>query len=433
MSREPFDNASESRDSWLNDAFRQWDAGVPADKWEELDESLSIEKVSSRLSQSVAEHERAQDAWISESHNAWQPEMQSDGWARLNDSVSLEHVWKGLSSELNSPVSTRIPFIKLIAATVAMLFVAGKIADGPVYNSSPELQVQLGTIEGPADHAVTGTSVYPETTYTADNYKATVPAAPVSQQRNATADHVQRDLLTVNVPDQRQQHLKTDTEEPSANPEEQLSEETMTVVDPLAGKAMENPVNPLITENYGKRPVRFSPWTVQVGTQLSILQETGQSRFTSVLPKFGVAADVSFRHRIGRVELIHALGVSQYSQGAGKYVNGRYRTTEQHINTLQWSSSLGYNYGRFTAYGGVLFSKMLNGLEQNQSKVTKVYDFSAIEIGATAGIDCRVVTFPNSGRNISLGAQYQWIPNLQGKEQAFENIQGVRIQAKFSF
>jgi hypothetical protein len=34
---------------------------------------------------------------------------------------------------------------------------------------------------------------------------------------------------------------------------------------------------------------------------------------------------------------------------------------------------------------------------------------------------------------LSAGAQYQWIPTIESSNVTFENIQGIKIQAKISF
>jgi hypothetical protein len=83
----------------------------------------------------------------------------------------------------------------------------------------------------------------------------------------------------------------------------------------------------------------------------------------------------------------------------------------------------------------VLFSKVLSGLEQENSnnKVLSVYSFSEIQPGLIGGMDFRIVSFPRSGKHISVGAQYQWMPSLVNKKNSFESMQSVRLQAKFSF
>ena len=440
MSEDRLHNASDNRDSWLNASFEQWDAGVPADNWEELDEALSVEKVWSRIDQSILADEHAQDSWISESHKSWEPELNTDGWAKLNDAVSIEQVWQELNTTLSIPVSTRVPFVKILAATIAMLFVVGNLNDSPVettkHAGQPETIAGITTqhygqtarpslangaeIENPADG-------------TPSQDIAGVPSHHVNSNQH-TEIALQEVLLPADpsIEQQRQIADQRSVTAPVVLVQQESTDNEIAGIDPLERKALTNRLYFPVTGNWDYKQ-RFSPWTFQIGTQLSVLQETDQSRLTSVFPKLGMAADLSFRHRVGPVQLIHALGVSQYSQDAGKYVNGRYRNTEQRINTMQWSSSAGYTYRRLTVYGGVLFSKMLNGLEQNQSKVTKVYNFNSIQLGATGGIDIRIVSFGQSGKHISVGGQYQWIPNLSGKNQSFENIHGIRFQAKFSF
>lgn len=435
MSEDRLKDAPHNRASRIKDAFEQWDAGVPTDSWDALDEALSVEKVWSRIDASIVAGEHAPGDWIRGSYNAWDPEIEADGWERLNDAISLENVWEELNTSLSAPVATRIPFIKLIAATAAMLFAVSTLNDMPV-------------VSGPHDAAPATAGISKQ--YIRSSYHGIVdsfsngPEAVKNEQ--AGPQHIVAAVPVISGSDP-QELLMPDPSLPAqqapeivpgapetqaAASSEEADNEPFSEVYLLERKPLNNPVALLMAGNW-KRTERLSPWALQVGTQLSILEETDQSRLTTTLPKFGMAADLSFRHRTGPVQLIHALGMSQYSQGSGKYVNGRYRNTEQRLNTLQWSSAAGYNYRRFTVYGGVLFSRVLNGLEQNQSKVTKVYEFSSIQLGATGGIDMRILSFPHSGKAISVGIQYQWIPSPEGKSQSFENIQGIRLQGKFSF
>jgi hypothetical protein len=180
-------------------------------------------------------------------------------------------------------------------------------------------------------------------------------------------------------------------------------------------------------------PIFSKPsWTIQLGTQLSILSENDQSELTNTLPNFGIAADISFNKYVGNVRFSQSLGFSQYAQSNGKYINGRYLNTNQRLNTVQFTSTVGYDWKRLNVYGGFMFSRLLSGMEENQTKVTNVYTVNSIQLGLTGGIDAKVKQF-NNGSSLSLGAQYQWIPKLESSNVTFENIQGVRFQTKFSF
>lgn len=453
----------EDQDDWLNDAFQHWDAEIPADKWSKLDqslaasgtdplaaafedwdagepsddwssldESLSVESVWNRIDQSILE-EHAKDTWLSQAHASWNPQPAADGWPKLNDALSIEQVWTGLNSTLDLPVATRIPFVKLIAATVAMLFAVSGLKDAPVneplngFVSSSSAEIVSNTTTGINETPIRETNG-------AENQSQAGLRGHDTPQQQLVTDHPEVNNDPGSVLVQNDPSLSVIPVEgiSDSTPAELVVADEESSVDPLNRKYLQDDLYTLSVRAYTQKQ-RSYPWTIQIGTQLSILQEMNQSNFTSTLPKFGVAADLSFRHRVKSVQLIHALGISQYSQDAGKYINGRYATTQQHINTLQLSSSIGYSYRRLTVYGGLLFSKVLNGLESNQSKVTKVYSFRTIELGATAGIDFKIISFPVSGKHISVGAQYQWIPNLSGPSQSFENLHGIRFQTKFSF
>lgn len=460
------------QDEFMRDAFNNWDAGEPADQWEELDEALSLESVWSRIDQTMVDEANTVDTELRSAFDSWDPEMESDGWNRLdhtipgaanemdaelrasyaswspqsandgwnklNDALSLEQVWMQLQQSLELPVTTRIPFVKLIAATIAMLFMVSSLYDTPVSNRQDgglAAEQQAATDRSVAAVNTTGNSSQSENLLANQQSGQTTQRVNVQAPANQSEQSQQSELASNDGPstDQRQEQSGNESNPTTDTPIE-TSTDILATVDPLGLKSLNNSVQPLLEQHF--RPIqRFSPWTIQVGTQLSSLRESDHSRLTSFRPRFGLAADISFRHRVGPVQLIHAFGVSQYSQDVGKYTNGRYANARQHINSIQLSSCVGYSYRRYTVYGGVLFSNVLNGLEQNQSNnaITQVYDFKAVQLGVTGGVDMRVLTFPSIGKQVSLGVQYQWIPNLEGSTAAFDHIHGIRIQTKFSF
>lgn len=411
----------------LKDAYESWDAGEPsADVWEHIDESLSLDAVWNRVDRSLFAEEREPDLWMRTAHEEWSPAPDHDGWPKLNDSLSLEQVWNGLNTSLNQPVATRIPYWKLIAASVVALFITRHFGDMPVPPDFwPEEKAVVRGDKRPFQDSSEERTAVPgdgndgerlrENTGRNGNAHSGDPSAEFSSVNTASAAGVSSEGTMAD------EH-KTDD---------------VALEDPLRlnARGIDIParfIAPRLFE--GGEPVPFHHWSLQFGTQLSIMDERNQSSFTSTSPRFGVAADLSYRHRIGKLQLIHALGLCQYQQEAGKYINGRYWTTDQRISALQWSTALGYSYDRFTFYGGFVVSKMLSGLEQkNNNAVMNVYSFNPVQTGFTAGIDYRIASFPNSGKHISVGSHYQWLPSYGGGKTSFENIQGIRLQLKFSF
>ena len=425
-------------DEWLNDSFDAWDAGEPsAALWERIEESVVVDAVWERVNESLLQEEHAPDQWITAAHENWNPGEAHDGWSKLNDAISLEQVWKGLDQSLNQPVAVRMPIWKLAVATITALFLSGHFSDAPTIHRETQHSTKLAFVQPVSSDDNNVVASNPGSALVVDQ------SAPGYSENNGTAS--QQRFQQDNPGDgtelaQQQQQTPPNPEvvppTPDAPLENQAQQDLLADLgDPhLTALPSDWQLDP---DQLGARKFAIKPpfhhWTVQVGTQLSILQERNQALLTSTFPKLGLAADLSYRHRLGSVQFIHAVGMSQYSQAAGKYINGRYATTDQRINALQFSSSVGYNYKRFTVYGGLLVSKALNGLEQNNAAITQVYNFDQVQVGFTSGIDFRIASFPRSGKHISIGSQYQWLPSYSGSKASFENIQGIRFQTKFSF
>ncbi|ASS47459.1 MAG: hypothetical protein A3D31_16605 [Candidatus Fluviicola riflensis] len=427
-----------SDDQWLNSSFDKWDVGEPSGAlWEQIEESIAVDAVWERVNGSLQQEEHAPDRWIAAAHENWNPGEAHDGWSKLNDAISLEQVWTGLDQSLNQPVATRMPIWKLMAASVTAIFLSGHFSDAPAIRHEVQYSPELAFVQ-PQTTTSDGTVNTNYEFIVADNQSivsySNTAEVPVNQER-FQQDNPENGTQLV------QQQIQTPPN-PKVVPSPTIPQEKVKTDDILADLGNPNlTVLPsdwqLDPEQLGPRKFDIKPpfhhWTVQVGTQLSILQERNQAMYTSTFPKLGLAADLSYRHRLGSFQFIHAIGLSQYSQEAGKYLNGRYATTNQRINALQFSSSIGYNYKRFTVYGGLLVSKALNGLEHNNNAITQVYNFDEVQVGFTSGIDFRIASFPNSGKHISIGSQYQWLPSYSGSKASFENIQGIRFQTKFSF
>lgn len=444
MSQEHLHPSEGAHDEWLRHAFDEWDAGEPSVHiWEELEASVATDAVWERVGQSLTAEEHLQDQWIAASHAAWQPEHDTDGWAKLNDAISLEQVWRDLDHSLDQPVRTRLPIWKLAAACIAALFMVQQFSDAPV----PAVQ----TASGPSAGKTAPTLI--DSPVTATPSVNVAQATPVGQEQNTPDDNglpnrnglpdtyetqqqQQRiEPIAVNEPNNNSVQQST-AQDPDPNEDPQiLAELEDQAIDPLSKRPWALVPGQVYATDFPDRRLPFKHWSIQLGTQLSILEEQKQAEFRSTLPHFALAADVSYRHRMGPVQFIHALGISQYSQTVGDYKGGRFDKTVQHINMLQFSSSLAYSYKRFTFYGGFLVSKGLSGLEKddNTDVIKYVYDLEKVQTGLTGGIDYRLQTFAR-GNALSIGSQYQWIPSYDTGDGAFfEHMHGIRFQAKFSF
>lgn len=439
MSNDKQHTPDEQFGEWLNHSWESWDTGSPSDAvWEELEASVVSETLWNRVNASLEAEEHSADKWIVASHENWEPANRTDVWERLNESISLEQVWQGLDHSLNRH-AYRPSYWKLAVASVVALLISTHFTDSPVRGTSvPEQEwLTLSNTSSPASTTVVEKEATPSVQLNQElSNNGFIALTPVLQPQspeltpsnpeivpNRSLQAAQRSLLTTG---------RTDWSTLAVTPAEELLLPSLAFRTDVFPSTWNN-LNAALAVHNTERPMPFNHWTVQVGAQLSILQERDQALLTSTLPRFGLAADMSYRHKVGPFQLIHSIGVSQYSQSSGKYVNGRHLITNQQVNAAQFHSTVGYTYKRFTVYGGFLVSKMLNGLEQNDNTVTKVYDFGRLQAGLTAGVDVRLLTFPRSGNQISFGSQYQWIPSAGGAKSSFENIQGLRFQTKFSF
>jgi hypothetical protein len=171
---------------------------------------------------------------------------------------------------------------------------------------------------------------------------------------------------------------------------------------------------------------------VRVGTQLALLNEKEGSPFNNFFPRAAWTFDLGYTKRIRGVELGGALGVTQFAQESGKYINGRYFNSSQKLNTFQVSATIGKDLGRWTVYGGIQMNKLLFGIEERSNMVTNIYNSDQWNLGATAGVDILMNQFEN-GDHFDLGVQYQYIPHMRSSNAVFNDVQGLKFQLKFAF
>ena len=177
----------------------------------------------------------------------------------------------------------------------------------------------------------------------------------------------------------------------------------------------------------------FKPrFSLQVGGQFSFINEKNRTAFSSSLPSMGIAADFQYHYYLGNIRLTQDLGFSQYAQSNGTYINGRYTNLNQRLHTIFLMSSVGYTYRGATVYAGISVNRLLSGYEANRSTITNVYNSKKLQVGATAGIDYHLAPFKNKTA-LGIGMQYQFVSKLKSGNADFSDIQGVKLQIKYSF
>ena len=109
----------------MQKSFEQWETGSPsADVWENLEADLAVSAVWDRLDETLEANGSSADKALVDSYENWSPNSSGDGWSRLEEQLSRERVWNRLNTTLNYPVTTRIPWVKMAAASVLFVFLA---------------------------------------------------------------------------------------------------------------------------------------------------------------------------------------------------------------------------------------------------------------------------------------------------------------------
>jgi hypothetical protein len=425
----------------------EWDAGDAPDFGDLLGDSLSAESVWSRLDKQLTAEETAVDEQLRGSFAAWSPQPHDEVWEKIDASLSMETVWERLSATLAGPERS-YTWIKMAAACLIALLAGNRINDG--FNGSDQLRESDSY-----ELAIAGdTHTFSETGGEASSDMSgseNIEASP----RGAQSLQPRRDRNNV----ASAQNNDTDNRRGTGKPE--AADNDLTAVQPenttasdtaeRSADAIAEAVVPEIgdpslpylrwSNDASLADLAIMPrgrgisdhWTLQLGTQIAVMRETKREQLTSFKPKPGLAADIAYRKHFGNLQLIGAFGISQYTQAAGKYTNGRYYNADQKVNTMQLSASLGYNLGRTTFYSGIVISNMFLALEEKGNTITQIYRFREIEPGIAVGADYRILDWGAANRPVSLGVQYQYLPGNSVGESTFEKIHGLRLQAKFGF
>lgn len=446
MSLENLNNTNREFRS-LQKSFENWDAGTPSpDVWENLEADLAVSAVWDRLDESLEANGSSADKALVESYENWSPNNSGDGWSKLEEQLSRERVWTRLNTTLSYPVSTQIPWMKMAAASLIFVFTAfytDYVTNGNREQENATLLTVAGNqTEENKERALVAELENPATT-------AGTPAENEAVKQTTGMNRVQNTLLVSNGNDPGNPELK-DNREQNSNPAQQgqnlvenkqrtsedlalSNSEDLPELDVLGKKEIQ--VVPGVIGDFTFLPYKqvFRPkFSVLVGGQFSFIDEKNRSAFSSSIPSMGIAADLQYHAYLGKLRFTQDLGFSQYAQSNGSYVNGRYTSSDQKLNTIHLMSSVGYTFKGVTVYGGVSLNRLLNGYEESRTAITNVYNSTQFQLGATAGIDYHFAPFRNKTA-LGLGVQYQFVSRLKSENTVFNDIQGVKLQIKYSF
>ncbi|MNK05561.1 hypothetical protein D3C87_234440 [compost metagenome] len=442
----------------LQKSFHNWDAGEPsADLWENLEADLAVSAVWDRLDESLELEGSPADKALVDSYEDWSPNSSGDGWSRLEEQLSRERVWTRLNTTLNYPVTTRIPWLKMAAASMIFMLIAfytdqfsdpvreqnasGLISgnfvpetnERPIASATGAEQNPVNEIAGAGAEAITTQKVSRQPNKLLAN--ATLPVdrdlanKQVKNEQDLQNPESNPDLTQENGVENQNNPAATDPLETTAS----NSMEDLAGIDELGRKGIEVIPGTLGEFHFLPFKTPFRPrFSVLVGGQFAFINEKNRTAFSSSIPSMGLAADMQYHIYSGKFRFTQDLGFSQYVQSNGSYINGRYMSSNQKLNTIHFISSIGYTYKGVTVYGGLALNRLLNGYEASRTTITNVYNSNKLQLGATAGVDYHFMPF-NNKTALGVGVQYQLVSKLKSGNAMFNDIQGVKLQIKYSF
>lgn len=423
-------------------AFNDWNPDAPKDLWSKLDEELSTANVWDKLSTSLDnETGSVIDEKFLAAYQEWSTGTNHDGWSKLEESLSCERVWNRLSISLTHPVGLPSIWWKYVASFIAFTFLSFFMNDQVGEN---QLMSQLGTkAENQNPREINGNPL--------DNSGSDVPVINVSHHNNLANNLnirvngnnpiVLPDNSLVNNGNNPNSNIANNSavnnRNSSENNQNAATNNTNSFTDELAFLqakgfgSTDNCSNVGRTHFYEPQKSHLS-LTMAFGTQLSQSNSSNGSSLRSTAPRPGLAADLTVSRHFGRWGIFQDFGYVSFTQSNGDFVKGRYQNSIQKLNTLQSTSGLFYSFNRFDVNAGVVFTRILNGLEQENDKIINVYNTNTIQTGINAGFTYNLSPRRDKVR-YGIGAQYQWIPNISAGNTEFRDIQGLKIQAKISF
>lgn len=447
----------------LHKSYQNWDAGTPSpDLWDDLEADLAVSAVWDRLDETLELNGSPADKTLSDSYENWSPNTSGDGWTKLEEQLSRERVWNRLNTTLNYPVTTRIPWMKMAAASVLFVFlsfytdyyftgsdrremlpVSGINGSKTMTASEKESEVMnhaVGTNEPENGKAVLAENVIANENQIGNRQNKELPGTP---NEGNTELQKNPELKTNGLQPGPKNVAANGTVQNGTNNNPALTEKSsvslndLAQLDELGTKEIAFETRDVSSRigDFTFIPLKspFKPrFSLQVGGQFSFINEKNRTAFSSSLPSMGIAADFQYHYYLGNIRLTQDLGFSQYAQSNGTYINGRYTNLNQRLNTIFLMSSVGYTYRGATVYAGISVNRLLSGYEANRSTITNVYNSKKLQVGATAGIDYHLAPFKNKTA-LGIGMQYQFVSKLKSGNADFSDIQGVKLQIKYSF
>jgi hypothetical protein len=460
MAEENLNNSNREFKS-LQKSFGNWDTGLPSsDVWENLEADLAVSAVWDRLDETLEANGSSADKPLVEAFENWSPNNSGDGWSKLEEQLSRERVWTRLNTTLSYPITTSIPWMKMAAASLLFTFLAFYTDRYHVSDIEQKTSFAFNT-SGNGSDLVTPDNRQMAQSNRAENASSVEGTNPIATNEvvNGITNQkttAQKQLLvgnankqtnergvennnTLNSNQNLAQNNTVQTNEPQNNAALTSKEETNSNLDDLASLdelgRKEISVQPGVIGDFEFLPYKplFKPrFSALVGGQFAFINEKDRSAFSSSVPSMGVAADFQYHLYSGKFRFTQDLGFSQYAQSNGSYVNGRYMNSNQKLNTIYLMSAVGYTFKGVTFYGGISVNRLLNGYEESRTTITNVYNSKKLQVGATAGIDYHFTPFKNKTA-LGLGMQYQFVSRLKSENAVFNDIQGVKLQIKYSF
>ncbi len=445
----------------LQNSFRDWDADSPsADVWENLEADLAVSAVWDRLDETLEANGSSADKALVDSYENWSPNNYGDGWSKLEEQLSRERVWTRLNTTLSYPITTSIPWMKMAAASLLFVFTAF-YTDYQFSSPNKESQPGAFAVEGSkagsnenadknlASNGTENKAVDGNQPVSVNDVWNNIPQNTAIQNRLVVVNNTANNPNNNSVPNNEntpqnnelianQNPLDNRSNENTSNPGNEsvnTSANDLAALEPLPAREITAFSETGTIADFDFMPFKapFRPrFSVLVGGQFSFINEKNRSAFSSSLPSMGIAADVQYHGYLKNWRFTQDLGFSQYAQSNGSYINGRYTSSDQKLNTIHLISTVGYTFRGVTISGGISVNRLLNGYEESRTAITNVYNSKKLQVGATAGIDYHFTPFRNKTA-LGLGLQYQLVSKLKSENTVFNDIQGVKLQIKYSF
>lgn len=420
----------------LRQSFHEWDGGNPSPElWDDLEAELSVHAIWSGLSEVLENDHNLSDNTILDAYENWSPNQTADGWSKLDEQLSRERVWTKLSQTLSFPIRTTVPWLKMAAAS--LLFISLAFYTDFV---TPDYQrPEMGSSNLPVNQLYVDASNESKENNSLELIARNQLEKQVANQpTNATE---KQQLTDVNLIENSQKffdkyEISDEVAISNAKTTAKSYDLAFEQIPNLASKSANFDVSQIDLGDFTLIPrekIDFRPrFSAQVGGQFSFINENRREQFTSSLPSMGIAANFQYHFYSKFFRYTQDFGFSQYVQTNGNYINGKFLSTYQRLNTIYLSSAVGFRMNNLTVFGGVSANYMINGYESNSRYITNVYSSNRVQLGAIAGLDYHFSPFKNKTA-MGVSAQYQFVSKLKSGNTQFNDIQGVKLQIKYSF